>query len=369
MAGNAKQAGGSLKRRSPGGQAKASGDIKLTRNNVMVDTTTTQHTGNTTRAIHTIASATQQLVRVFDGQIGGLPAQVCDGRELHAFLKAGWQFSDWIKKRIEQYGFEENLDYARLSPSDDKAQSGGFSVKTEKPRGGRPSIEYHLSLDMAKELSMVENNEQGRTARRYFIDCEKRAHAPITSATLPAEDWDQVAFEGKRIRVVMRDGQPWLAAANVAAALGLRSSDRITRAAARTEVCTTKRGRQSLNFLSPSAAFRASDYAEHERGARWRSWLARTLGELQGKQPAPPAPQAPQISGDPAELLRGMIGSNRFLCHLDERGRITLREIPQCAVLANVEHLADWIADPSGPPQRLLPGILAAVAQRMQQAA
>lgn len=327
---------------------------------------TTQPAGNTTPATHTIASTTQQLVRVFDGQIGGLPTQVCDGRELHAFLKAGWQFSDWIKKRVEQYGFEENLDYARLSASDDKAQSGGLSVKTEKPRGGRPSIEYHLSLDMAKELSMVENNEQGRMARRYFIDCEKRAHAPTTSATLPAEDWDQVAFEGKRIRVVMRDGQPWFAAANVAVALGLRSSDRITRAASRTEVCTTKRGRQSLNFLSPSAAFRASDYAEHERGARWRSWLARTLGELQGKQPAPPIPQG---SGDPAELLRGMIGSNRFLCHLDERGRITLREIPQSAVLANVEHLADWIADPSGPPQRLLPGILAAVAQRMQQAA
>jgi len=164
----------------------------------------------------------------------------------------------------------------------------------------------------------------------------------------------------------MRDGQPWFAAANVAVALGLRSSDRITRAAPRTEVCTTKRGRQSLNFLAPAAAFRASDYAEHERGARWRNWLARTLGELQGKPAAPPVPQG---SADPAELLRGMIGSNRFLCHLDERGRITLREIPQSAVLANVEHLADWIADPSGPPQRLLPGILAAVAQRMQQAA
>lgn len=307
----------------------------------------------------TVGSPSQAgLVTVFQGDIAGTPTQLVDARELHGFLKNGKQFSDWIKQRISQYGFEENQDFCLVS----------LKGETKQGRGGnRRSIDYHLSLDMAKQLSMVENNEQGRMARRYFIDCEKRAHAPITSATLPAEDWDQVAFEGKRIRVVMRDGQPWFAAANVAVALGLRSSDRITRAASRTEVCTTKRGRQSLNFLSPSAAFRASDYAEHERGARWRSWLARTLGELQqGKPPAPPVPQG---SADPAELLRGMIGSNRFLCHLDERGRITLREIPQCAVLANVERLADWIADPSGPPQQLLPGILAAVAQRMQQAA
>lgn len=79
----------------------------------MVDTTTTQHAGNTTPAT-AIATATQQLVRVFDGQIGGLPAQVCDGRELHAFLKNGKQFSDWIKQRITQYGFEENQDFSRV---------------------------------------------------------------------------------------------------------------------------------------------------------------------------------------------------------------------------------------------------------------
>lgn len=321
----------------------------------MGDTSTTQHTGNTTTATQNTGLAAQQLVRVFDGQIGGLPAQVCDGRELHAFLQVGRDFSSWMADRVKKYAFEEGLDYTAISVP---------PIRGAGNRGGR--TEYHLSLDMAKELSMVENNPQGRVARRYFIDCEKRAHAPATSVSLPAEDWGQVAFEGKRIRVVVRDGQPWFSAANVAAALGLRSSDRITRSAAPSELCTTQRGRQPLNFLAPVAAFRAGDYAEHERGARWRNWLGRTLGELQGKQPAPPAPQ---ISGDPAELLRGMIGSNRFLCHLDERGRITLREIPPSAVLANVEHLADWIADPSGPPAQLLPGILAAVAQRMQLAA
>lgn len=55
-----------------------------------------------------VQGGAQQLVRVFGGLIGGVSAQVVNGRELHAFLKNGKQFSDWIKHRIGQYGFEEN---------------------------------------------------------------------------------------------------------------------------------------------------------------------------------------------------------------------------------------------------------------------
>ncbi|MET3559857.1 phage anti-repressor protein [Bartonella japonica] len=44
-----------------------------------------------------------------------------------------------------------------------------MSFNLVKPKGSRPSIEYHLTLDMAKKLSMVERNEKGRHARRYFI--------------------------------------------------------------------------------------------------------------------------------------------------------------------------------------------------------
>jgi len=101
-------------------------------------------------------------ISVFVGQIGSSQASVCDARELHAYLQNGDKFADWIKVRIEKYGFEEGRDFHR------------FSGKTEKPRGGRPSTEYHLSIDMTKELGMVENNERGRRIRRYFIECEKR---------------------------------------------------------------------------------------------------------------------------------------------------------------------------------------------------
>lgn len=83
-------------------------------------------------------------------------------RELHNFLGVGKDFSNWIKDRIKKYGFVENQDFEV------------FAKFGENPNGGRPSTEYALSIDMAKELSMVENNERGKQARRYFIECERR---------------------------------------------------------------------------------------------------------------------------------------------------------------------------------------------------
>ncbi|WP_421239148.1 antA/AntB antirepressor family protein [Aeromonas enteropelogenes] len=92
--------------------------------------------------------------------IEGKPVKTVNARELHAFLTVGRDFSNWIKNRIAEYGFIDGLDYVVF------AKSG------ENPLGGRPQKEYALSLNMAKELAMVERNDEGRRARRYFIDCE-----------------------------------------------------------------------------------------------------------------------------------------------------------------------------------------------------
>ena len=158
--------------------------------------------GNTTA----VQGGAQQLVRVFDGVIGGMPAQVCDGRELHLFLKNGKQFSDWIKQRIGQYGFEENQDFVIASP------------KSEAKRGGHNRTDYHLTLDMAKELSMVENNDQGRQARRYFIEMERRAHAqPQQAEDEPAIE--QLGLRGCNVLVAHYGEQLWFSAGNLSTAL------------------------------------------------------------------------------------------------------------------------------------------------------
>lgn len=84
-------------------------------------------------------------------------------RMLHTFLENKRNFTDWINQRINQYGFVENQDFEV------------FHKFVKNPNGGRPQDEYAISVEMAKELSMVENNERGKMARQYFIRCEKIA--------------------------------------------------------------------------------------------------------------------------------------------------------------------------------------------------
>lgn len=106
--------------------------------------------------------------------------QAINARELHQKLGNKRQFADWIKQRIEQYGFVENQDYEvfhNFVKNSNDVENQDFSssdnfVKREK--GGRSRKEYALSLDMAKELCMIENNETGRMIRKYFIEVEKK---------------------------------------------------------------------------------------------------------------------------------------------------------------------------------------------------
>ena len=115
----------------------------------------------------------KNLIPVFSGSLAdSSETLLCDARKLHEFLQVSSRFNDWIKKRIEEYGFQENQDFVI------------FTENLVKIGRGRPGTEYHLTLDMAKELAMVERNEQGRAARRYFIECERQAQQ-IQSMPVP----------------------------------------------------------------------------------------------------------------------------------------------------------------------------------------
>ncbi|MBU2808901.1 MULTISPECIES: antA/AntB antirepressor family protein [Acidithiobacillus] len=107
------------------------------------------------------------LVPIIEGTLQGRPQLLCDARDLHAFLEVRWDFTTWIKRRIAKYGFVEGEDYEVFHK---------FVENPQGDRGGRPTDEYQLTIDMAKELAMVENNERGHQARRYFIERERLSY-------------------------------------------------------------------------------------------------------------------------------------------------------------------------------------------------
>ena len=112
--------------------------------------------------------------------------QAVMGRDLHQFVESKEPYTRWIARHIEKYGFIAGQD---------------FMTKMSESSGGRPSENHVLTMDMAKELSMVQNNERGRQARQYFIECErkaKRAPAELTRLELL-----QIAMESEKERLAL----------------------------------------------------------------------------------------------------------------------------------------------------------------------
>lgn len=114
------------------------------------------------------------LVPVFKGVLNGEEQLLCNARELHEHLQVGRDFSNWIKGRIEEYGFVENQDF--------------IAVRQNRRIGyGKGKTEYHITLDMAKELAMVEKTEVGRQVRKYFIQCESKLYKGLNSQTIDSK--------------------------------------------------------------------------------------------------------------------------------------------------------------------------------------
>lgn len=86
---------------------------------------------------------------------------VVNARDLYEFLGSNRQFANWIKDRLGKYGFTDGEDYT------------SFNEVVKLGNGGTTRMEYLLTLDAAKEIARVENNERGRQVRKYFIECER----------------------------------------------------------------------------------------------------------------------------------------------------------------------------------------------------
>ena len=95
------------------------------------------------------------------------------GRELHVFLEVGRDFTTWMKQMIG-YGFSEHTDYETCSPN----------LGSER-HGGQNKIDYTMTIDMAKEICMIQRTEKGKQARQYFIECERR----LKAANIPKDSY------------------------------------------------------------------------------------------------------------------------------------------------------------------------------------
>lgn len=121
------------------------------------------------------------LIAITEQAVGDGLVPTVDARELHAFLESGKDFTTWMRDRINQYGFAEGQDFVK-SEVLSSPESGSAKA--------RPQMRavYALTLDMAKELAMVERNWRGRQARKYFIECEKRLREQRQNTALDLRD-------------------------------------------------------------------------------------------------------------------------------------------------------------------------------------
>ena len=105
-------------------------------------------------------------IQIMETVLNGEKINSVNAREIHSHLGVKTHLSTWIQRAIEKYDFIENIDFSIL--------------KSGNPNGGLSKIDYIVTLDMAKELCMIETNSKGKEYRKYFIDIEKNKNKPLT---------------------------------------------------------------------------------------------------------------------------------------------------------------------------------------------
>lgn len=111
-------------------------------------------------------------------------------RELHKFLEATERFSNWFERQL-QYGFTENVDYV--------------GCKQFNALANQELMDYALTIDCAKEISMLQRNEKGKQARKYFIEVEKNwkeRQKSLTPAEMLLQQCQMLVEQERRLRDV-----------------------------------------------------------------------------------------------------------------------------------------------------------------------
>ena len=108
----------------------------------------------------------QELIKIEKREIGLELVNSVNSRELHKALEIKKDYSNWMKQQIGTLGLEENVDYLINALKGEN--------KTTGETRGRKSIDYIITTDTAKHISMASRTPKGKEVRRYFIEVEKR---------------------------------------------------------------------------------------------------------------------------------------------------------------------------------------------------
>lgn len=110
-------------------------------------------------------------------------------RELHEFLGIGTQYTKWFD-RMSEYGFYENVDYQAISQKRLTAQGNETTY-----------IDHEITLDMAKEIAMIQRSDKGKEVRQYFLELERRWNSPETVMNRALE------YSRKQVKALMEEKQ------------------------------------------------------------------------------------------------------------------------------------------------------------------
>lgn len=175
------------------------------------------------------------------------------------------------------------------------------------------------------------------------------------------------AFRGSRVEFLVDGRQVWVKASCITTALGLGSSDRITRSLADDRKVYRMRGQQKHWFIDPAAALRAAGYVrESEKAKAWEEWLASVLKTFDAGVQKAALVEALVPGHTPVERygLEQLLDT-KLLFSLDEQGRAQVKPIPPGAVIVTPERLADVLRDPFTVPVEYLPNLMQVIAGRM----
>ena len=135
-------------------------------------------------------------IKVIQKEFNGEKKRFVNARELHGWLSVGKRFATWITDRIKKYDFVEDLDYFTSIPNFGNGEIGSNKGKIKDPKTGRVvAKDYIISVDMAKELAMIENSEIGKKVRKYFIRVESDFKKVMRIATMDPKFINQLTSQ------------------------------------------------------------------------------------------------------------------------------------------------------------------------------